>query len=133
MFPFEFTVVGTPLSHQTRNRQRLVEWRRVVRAVAARRWNGSPPTVRPVSFQVTYYYEGTPLDVDNMIKPIQDALNGLVYEDDSQITDTSGHRRDINSSFRIRGMSPAVAEAFVTGAEFIHVRVELDPDQERLP
>lgn len=133
MFPFEFTVRGTPLSQQTRNRARLAVWRQAVHDSAAELWNGSPPTTAEVSFRVTYYYEGEPLDVDNMIKPIQDALNGLVYVDDAQVTDTAGHRRDINGSFRIRGISPALAQAFAAGDEFVHVRVDLAPDQELLP
>jgi Holliday junction resolvase RusA-like endonuclease len=33
-----------------------------------------------------YIYEGTAADVDNIIKPIQDALKGLAYEDDEQVT-----------------------------------------------
>ena len=28
------------------------------------------------------------MDNDNMVKPIQDAFNGLVYQDDRLITDT---------------------------------------------
>jgi len=132
MFPFEFTVLGTPISLQTRNRGRLQAWRQEVRDAAELVWDGCPPTEENVSFAVTYFYEGESLDVDNMIKPIQDALVGLVYVDDAQITDTSGHRRQIDGSFRIRGISLALAEAFVAGEEFVHVMVKLDPDLEAL-
>jgi crossover junction endodeoxyribonuclease RusA len=72
------------------------------------------------------------IDNDNMVKPIQDALNGLVYEDDRQITDIEVRKTDINGSFRIRGMSPILAEGFIKGKEFIYICIELAPDHKDL-
>ena len=68
-----------------------------------------------------------------MIKPIQYALNDLIYEDDRQITDTEVRKTDINGSFRVRGMSSVLAEGFCRGNEFIHVRIEVAPEHEELP
>ncbi len=73
---------------------------------------------------MVYYFDGDPLDTDNMIKPICDALVGLVYEDDGQIDDTEAHRRSLNGSFEVRGMSPVLAQGFVGGREFVYVRIE---------
>ena len=81
---------------------------------------------------VTYYYDGPALDVDNMIKPIQDALVGLVYINDDQVTDAIGRKRDLNSSFRVRGMSSSLAEGFCRNNEFLHVRIEDAPDHTEL-
>jgi hypothetical protein len=72
------------------------------------------------------------MDNDNMVKPIQDALNGLVYVDDRQITDTQLRKTDINGSFRVRGMSPVLAEGFVKGVEFLYIRIEAAPDHEEI-
>src|SRR5689334_15459077 len=130
MLPFEFIVEGPPVSHQTRNAERLRAWRSTVRAAAAQRWPAgmSPVTVR-LRFTVTYYHDGVSvrIDNDNLVKPIQDALNGLVYEDDRQITDTYVRKTDLNGSFRVRGMSPVLAEGFCRDNEFLYVRVELAP------
>jgi crossover junction endodeoxyribonuclease RusA len=38
-----------------------------------------------VEFQVTYYYQEVAPDVGNLAKPIEDALNGMVYVDDRDL------------------------------------------------
>jgi len=133
MLPFEFTVDGPPISHQTRNAVRLRTWQQAVRTAAAQRWpSGTPPLTEQLHFKVTYYHDGVAvrIDNDNLVKPIQDALNGLIYVDDRQITDTSVRKTDLNGSFRVRGMSPVLAEGFCRGNEFLFIRIELAPDHE---
>jgi Holliday junction resolvase RusA-like endonuclease len=121
---FEFTVQGPPVSLQAKNRAALQAWKIKVRNRAISIWpQGVKPVSCPVRFKVIYYHESAPLDVDNMIKPIQDALIGIVYCDDNQVVETEGKRRDINGAFRIKGISPVLAEAFSEGKEFIHVLV----------
>lgn len=135
MLPFEFIISGPPVSHQTRNPERLRAWQLAVRTAAMQGW---PVEVQPITSQikllVTYYHDGVTvrIDNDNMVKPIQDALIGLVYVDDRQITDTQIRKTDINGSFRVRGMSPILAEGFCRGHEFLYIRVELAPDHEEL-
>jgi crossover junction endodeoxyribonuclease RusA len=136
MLPFEFTVAGPPLSHQTRNRAKLQVWRETVRARANQRWpQGDPPSATAVKIIVSYYHDGPAvrIDNDNLLKPIQDALNGLVYEDDSLITDTISRKTNLDGRFRVRGMSPVLAEGFCTGEEFLHIRIEAAPDHGVLP
>ena len=36
---------------------------------------------------ITHFYGGASMDVDNIPKPVLDALEGLVYVDDEQLTD----------------------------------------------
>jgi crossover junction endodeoxyribonuclease RusA len=135
VLPFEFTVAGPPVSHQTHNRLRLQEWRESVRAGAARRWPLEDiPNNTNVRIIVTYYHDGPAvrMDNDNLLKPIQDALNALVYQDDRLITDTSVRKTDLNGRFKVRGMSPILAEGFCTGEEFLHVRIEPAPDHGEL-
>lgn len=135
MLPFEFIIDGPPVSHQTRHAERLRAWQHVVRTAAAQRWpTDTPPLVTQLRFTLTYYHDGVAvrIDNDNLVKPIQDALNGLVYEDDRQITDTYIRKTDLNGSFRVRGMSPVLAEGFCRGNEFLYVRIDLAPDHEEL-
>ena len=134
MLPFEFVISGTPVSLQTRNRPRLQSWKAEVRAAAQLRWpTSTPPLQGLLHLKVTYYYLGEPLDTDNMIKPIQDALVGLAYADDSQVCDVHAHRRPLDGTFRLRGLSPVLAEGFVSGSEFLHIVVQAAPDLEVLP
>jgi Holliday junction resolvase RusA-like endonuclease len=83
----EFTVEGPRVSHQTNDKANLQAWKSAVRAEAARHWTAAP-LAGPVKFVLMNFHEGLrpPLDDDNMAKPIRDALNGLVYQDDQQIT-----------------------------------------------
>jgi crossover junction endodeoxyribonuclease RusA len=73
-------------SQQTRNPGRLREWKKYVRAEAAKLWLTQAPVEIPLKLTVVYYHErpSVPIDHDNMIKPIQDALAGLVYVNDRQ-------------------------------------------------
>jgi len=93
------------------------------------------PYQTPLHICATYYHDGAAvrLDLDNTIKPIQDALNGLVYVDDRQITDAKLRKTNLDGKFRMRGMSEVLATAFVTGVEFVHVRIESAPDHAVLP
>jgi len=134
MNPFEFVVEGPPISLQTRNRGNLQAWKAKVLNSARLKWpnTDSPLTEENLKLTVTYYYEDVYPDVDNIIKPIQDALVGLVYNNDSQISDTRSKRRNINASFRVKGMSPVLAQGFVLNKEFLHVKIEHDSNQEVL-
>ena len=103
-------------------------------AVAAQAaWGTDPPLDVEVMVQLTYFHESAPLDVDNMIKPIQDALIGIVYVDDKQVARVVSTRSDLNGSFRVRGLSEALAYGFLSDGPFVHVKVLPAPDTQELP
>jgi hypothetical protein len=110
-------------------------WKAEVTKAAMVAWGvGVDPLVDKVQIHVTCYHDSAlPLDVDNMLKPIQDALCGVVYVDDSQLTDTHGHLRDINEPYRVKGMTPARADGFVSNGPFVHIRIEAAPAGGELP
>ena len=133
MLPFEFIIVGTPVSQQTREKRRLRQWKDTVRSSATLRWPGGDlPVNVPIQIFAVYYYEGAALDTENMIKPIQDALKGLVYSDDCIITDSRASKRKLDHPFRVKGMSRVLADGFCNGCEFIHVKILEAPNQEEL-
>lgn len=122
--PLGFCLDGPPVSLQASGQSRAV-WKSRVRAAATSQLPaGLSPSTNPIRMTVTYYHAGEAPDVDNVLKPIQDALNGLIYVDDGQIQDTRSRRRDINGSFRVRSMPPELATAFVHGTEFVHILIE---------
>lgn len=133
MLPFEFVILGKPVSHQTKDKKRLHTWRTLVRDTAESCWK-KPPLGDHLRVIITHYYDTEPgreenvPDSDNIVKPVRDALNGLLYVDDYQITDFVSRRRSLNSSFRVKGMSPVLADGFCKGEEFLHVRIEIAPD-----
>ena len=128
----EFVVIGVPVSQQTHNRALLQEWKQTVRAEAAKVWSSSPVDTN-VRFVVTHFYtRRQPLDDDNMLKPLRDALIGLVYNDDDQITDSATRQSDLNQAFKQDGASDILIEALAQGVGFVHIRVEDAPDHREL-
>jgi len=112
------------VSLQTKSRPRLAAWKSDVASAAQQCIDqGAIPVVVQVDVCITYYYEGDTPDVDNIIKPIQDALVGIVYVDDAQVAETKSRKRAIDGSYRIRGVSACLLAAFSAGDEFLHIRV----------
>jgi crossover junction endodeoxyribonuclease RusA len=86
---FEFFVVGAPLSQQPEILLGFENGKNYVRSEAAKLWSDQEPHEGNLKLTVVNYHErqSVLIDHDNMIKPIQDALAGLVYLNDRQITD----------------------------------------------
>lgn len=132
MLLFDFVVLGTPISVQAAGRTKA-RWKKIVAKEAKAAWpGGSPLKNGSLKLTLVYYYDSAALDTDNMIKPIQDSLIGIAYDDDSQITDVSASKRDLNGSYRVRGMSPRLAHGFASNRDFVHVRIEDAPDPQEL-
>ncbi len=80
---------------------------------------------------IMYFYESEPsMDMDNVPKPISDALKGLVYLDDQQVTDVLCRKRNLNSNLRIESLSGVLAEGLSRGSQFLYILVEEAPNQE---
>ena len=67
MLPFEFTIKGPPVSTQTRNRRRLQQWKADVATASSAAWGNDNVVVDDVAVTITYFYEGSSPDVDNII------------------------------------------------------------------
>ena len=68
-----------------------------------------------------------------MVKPIRDAMIGVVYANDSQIRRSEHEQANIDGLFPIRGISRVILSAFHAGREFVYIRVEDAPLQTELP
>ena len=130
----EFCVEGPPVSARAHNRANLQKWRDRVTNEARLRWpEGRPPFRGSVDLTVTYYQLGSWRgDNDNMLKPIQDALQGIAYENDRQVRNNSVHRRNLKGKYTVHRISLVLAYAFSKGPEFLHVRVSASPAVEDL-
>lgn len=133
MTRFEFIVDGPPVSQQARRRERLRAWKVAVRHEAEKYWSPEQKAATGlIMLQVTYFYDSVEIDVDNIIKPIQDAIIGLAYIDDAQITDVLVRKRNLSGNFKVENMTSTLAEGFSRGNEFLHVVVIDASDQEVL-
>jgi crossover junction endodeoxyribonuclease RusA len=79
---------------------------------------------------ITYFYESVSMDIDNIPKPISDALKGLVSLNNEQVTDVVCRKRDLHSSLRIESPSSILADGLSRGNEFLYIVVEEAPEQE---
>lgn len=78
---FEFLIPDRPVSVQARRRQRKQEWQQFVAEEAAKTWERSPIADKHLQCTLIYLCSDAPVDIDNIVKPILDALKGLVYEE----------------------------------------------------
>jgi crossover junction endodeoxyribonuclease RusA len=110
MQPFEFVIPQRPVSQQARRQARLREWKDFV-AGHARLAIHEPRelAIEPVALKLLYLYDEAALDADNILKPIQDALIGVLLEDDSVITDVEIRRRWLQTTFTLNTESPVLA------------------------
>ena len=120
---FDFVIPRRPVSLQTRNRANLQAWKGYVRAEATKTWVGRPYSGVDIQLILVYLCERDPVDIDNIVKPIQDALVGLVYEDDLSITDVESHRRWTSGVFDLTRCPDALVKAIDSGRDCVYVRV----------
>jgi hypothetical protein len=134
MVHLEFVLPGPPVSHQTNDKANLKAWQTKVRTEAAKVWTGAPLTGK-LKFVLINFHEGDkpPLDDDNMVKPIRDALNKFVYEDDRQIRYSETLHVPIDDPIKIRGASAILLAAYSKANEFLYVRIEDAPAVIQLP
>jgi crossover junction endodeoxyribonuclease RusA len=124
VLPFEFLIPRRPVSQQTRRRIRLLEWKEFVGWQARNVLAGVGPTdERNLSLTIVYLYHDAPLDSDNIIKPIQDALIGIVYSDDANISDVRSYKRPLSGIYDIARLPVAILSALNQGVESVYVRV----------
>ncbi|MEH3055220.1 MAG: RusA family crossover junction endodeoxyribonuclease [Patulibacter minatonensis] len=125
MILVEFTLTGPALSLQTRNRVALRRWKLDVHAGARACLVRRAHAPEDVFFSIgDFRWTGNRPDTDNIIKPAQDALTGLVYDDDRQVRDTLGFTRANLAFVPITlGLLPALQTGLVSGLPFVHVAV----------
>lgn len=128
MIPFEFVVEGVPVSLQTKNSQAKFNWKQKVLNEAIGLWKqGDLPSTDKLQVTIIYFYDTiATIDVDNMLKPIIDALISLIYVDDNQITDVIGRKRKIGE-YIVPNLSPLLTKSLKKSLDFVYVQIELAP------
>ena len=79
---------------------------------------------------ITYFFKGEALDVDNMPKPILDALKGMVYADDDQVTDLVCRKRDRDRDIHFESPSSILLDSLGRSEQFLHITVVNAPSLE---
>jgi hypothetical protein len=94
----------------------------------------APPelTSRPAILKLLFFYDEVAIDADNILKPIQDALIGIILQDDAVVTDVEIRRRWLRSAFTLGTVSPTLAAGLALEREFVYVFVGDAPPQDVL-
>lgn len=121
--PFELLLPRRPLSHQAKNSTNKQAWKDFIYGRAFAIWKHTPISNRALCFTLVYLCESDPCDINNVIKPIQDALNTLFYSDDSLICDISAHMRLLSEPIDIVGLPELLQEAIIRGTVCVYIRV----------
>ncbi len=125
---FEFLIPQRPVSVQTKKRRNLQAWMDFVKNEAAKTWTGTILTNPGIKVTLVYIADDSAPDADNIIKPIQDALIGLVYEDDSLVSDVDCHRRFMTDGIDLTFLPTILKRGAATGEECVYVKIS-DPDK----
>jgi len=132
VFPVEFLVPGTPPSHQSARRVVLDAWKQTLRQASLSVLpEGHFATDAPVAVTVYHFTDGPGRgDLDNIVKPILDALCQHIYLDDSQVARLVIQRFDPDDRIRFAAPTPVLQWAQDSDPPFLYVRVSDQPLQE---
>jgi hypothetical protein len=129
----EFVVPGPPISNQSPG-PGLQKWRATVAAEAQRRWRKAILQGPLKAIIINFHLDDEPsLDVDNMAKPILDAMQEIVFEDDRQIRQAELTHARIDVPFVVAGASMLLVSNIQAGKQFVYVRIEDPVDPFPLP
>ena len=121
---FEMLIPRRPVSHQAKNRENLQAWKDYIYGRAKNEWIGGTPYIEGgLRLTIVYLSDDSPADIDNIIKPIQDALVGVVYADDALISDVDSHRRFLSDAIDITNLPLLLIKGVASGEECIYIRV----------
>lgn len=128
MEKFEFVIEGPAVSLRAKkgNARRYQKWIKKVRAAARQQW---PETTLPIESKaitvaITNYYTLAPPDVDNIIKPILDGLETVVYSNDQQVYRVISEKLDRTNVDRMQNGGTVLAAAIENQyTELLHVVV----------
>jgi hypothetical protein len=129
----EFVILDRPLSLQTNSRRKFQAWKDIVRSEVAKAWVGRQIfSAGEFHLTIVHFYAESPPDVDNIIKPIQDALEGLVLFNDDLVSDVESHRRHLRGQFDFDRLPPLIMSALTSSMECVYVRLDDAIDLEDL-
>jgi hypothetical protein len=128
-FPLEFVVAGTPVSTQTKSRRARREWRERIRgATETSLPEGHFASDGRISVTIYYFPAGAMQgDIDNIVKPVLDALGHCVYLDDSQVERVVVQKFEPDNVFDFLLPTAVLAAALSGTRPVLYVGVSDDP------
>lgn len=130
-FPLEFVVSGTPVSLQAKRPDSRTAWKARIRLASSTVLpEGHFSTDGPISVTL-FYFPDTAMegDIDNIVKPILDALCKHIYNDDKQVERVWVQKFDPGKIFQFSAPSKALTDAILGAKPLLYVRLSEDPTE----
>jgi Holliday junction resolvase RusA-like endonuclease len=130
-FPLEFVVPGTPVSLQAKRTDSKMAWKALVKEASYTALpEGHFSTTSPMSVTL-FYFPATEMqgDIDNIIKPILDALCKHVYDDDKQVERVWVQKFEPGKIFQFSNPTRMLTEAIQGEKPLLFVRLTDDPTE----
>lgn len=129
--PIEFIVHGTAISLQGSAHAREA-WKARVRTAGM---GAVPPAsfalIERLAVTIYYFPEGEMIgDIDNIVKPILDALCPHLYLDDRQVERLVVQKFESDRIFNFSAPSAALADALAAGQATVYIRLSDHPHEE---
>lgn len=121
----EFLMPRMPVSHQCKSKDNKKEWMDYVSSMGVSAWNGQAViTDDKLKFLMVYLADSSATgDINNFVKPVQDALNAKIYIDDILIKDVSAHMRFLDESNELNGLPDMLGKAIIDGQPCVYVAI----------
>lgn len=137
LYPLEFVLASTPLSLQASARSKE-RWKAAVRAAARERITATDELGfldrRPLSLTIHYFPERAMQgDVDNIVKPIMDALIGVAFLDDRDVERVAVQKFEPQFDWSFVMPSEVLSTALDGTPPIVYIRVADDLGWRRLP
>lgn len=137
LYPLEFFVLGEPRTVQTKNPKSREGWKVAVEASARARARETDELGflfrRPVAVTI-YYFPKAPMqgDIDNIVKPILDALIHVAYQDDKDVERVTAQKFEPGVAWNFEKPSQRLETALAAAPPVVYVRVDDDLSWRRL-
>ncbi|MCM0021815.1 MAG: RusA family crossover junction endodeoxyribonuclease [Tagaea sp.] len=132
---FRFIVPGVPVSVQAKKAESKENWKKTVRAAALK---GKPAgweleKVDKCIVNICYFFRDGGVDLDNIIKPILDAMIDVAYSDDRKITAIVLRAIDLDYVILKNDAKSWLTKTVETKMDFTVIEIAYAPNKEIYP
>jgi hypothetical protein len=129
LFPLEFVVRGTPVSFQAARAKSKEAWKKRVKEASYDALpEGHFSTEASISITL-FYFPSTEMqgDIDNIVKPVLDALSKHIYNDDKQVERVWVQKFEPGRIFQFASPSEVLSKALNGEKPLLFIRLGDDP------
>lgn len=122
---YGFAVMGSPVSAQSSPNSKRKYQMKVAEAASSNIASATGADTN-IKIEIDWFADGfhNKPDVDNILKPIQDALKGIVFPDDNQVENIVVRKHDTLDMIRFHDEPLAIISPLLSGyKDYIFIRI----------